>query len=79
MTKLYWVKTNAYNMLLSDDGDVRHYLVDCDDVRLYEHEGSEYEYLTTVMDDTTWDDTYETVDELTRDSEIIAEHISNDL
>lgn len=78
MKKLYFVRTNGYNMLVSDNGESRRVLTDNNDVLLCDVENPA-EYLKNVVeDDSSWEEYTETVEELTADAEILAE-IEKDL
>ena len=73
MKKLYFVRTNGYDMLVSDNGEIRRVLTDNNDVLLCDVENPE-EYLKNVVeDDSSWEMYDETVEELTADAEILAE------
>lgn len=73
MKKLYFVRTNGYDMLVSDNGESRRVLTDNNDVLLCDVE-NHAEYLKNVVeDDSSWEEYTETVEELTADAEIIAE------
>lgn len=73
MKKLYFVRTNGYDMLVSDNGEIRRVLTDNNDVLLCDVENPE-EYLENVVeDDSSWEEYSETVEELTTDAEILAE------
>lgn len=74
MKKLYFIKTNGYDMLISDNGEERRVLTDNSTVCLCDVENPE-EYLKTVVeDDSSWEEYSETVDELLDDEcEILAE------
>lgn len=63
--KLYFVSTNAYDVLVSDDGEIRRVLFDSIACRLYEQRGRANEFLREVEDDSSWEEFAETVDELT--------------
>lgn len=78
MKKLYFVRTNGYNMLVSDNGESRRVLTDNNDVLLCDVENPA-EYLKNVVeDDSSWEEYTKTVEELTADAEILAE-IEKDL
>ena len=78
MKKLYFVRTNCYDMLVSDNGESRRVLTDNNDVLLCDVENPA-EYLKNVVeDDSSWEEYTETVEELTADAEILAE-IEKDL
>lgn len=81
MKRLYFVSTNAYDMLISDDGDVRRVLVDNPRCNLYEQRERAEDFLREVEDDSSWREFEETVDELTSDPEtkILAEIETDDL
>lgn len=68
--KLYFVTTNAYDMLVSDDGETRRVLIDnsCGNLRMQRERVDEF--LREVEDDSTWQEFAETVDELTNGAEI---------
>ena len=68
--KLYFVTTNAYDMLISDDGEVRRVLVDNPTCNLYRQRERANEFLREVEDDSSWQEFAETVDELTDGAEI---------
>lgn len=73
MKKLYFVRTNGYDMLVSDNGESRRVLTDNNDVLLCDVENPE-EYLKNIVeDDSSWEEYTETVEELTADAEILAE------
>ena len=74
MTKLYFVKTNGYDMLVADNGTGRKVLVDCDDVKLYLQEENALEYLKNIWDTDTWDDNEGSALEIIGDNEIMAEY-----
>ena len=62
--KLYFVTTNAYDMVISDDGEVRRVLFDNPACNLYIQRERANEFLQEVEDDSSWDEFEETVDEL---------------
>ena len=68
--KLYFVTTNAYDMLISDDGEIRRVLVDNTACNLYRQRERANEFLREVEDDSSWQEFAETVDELTNGAEI---------
>nr|DAG76646.1 MAG TPA: hypothetical protein [Caudoviricetes sp.] len=75
MKKLYFVSTNGYDMLISDDGETRRVLTDNNAVLLCDVKKPE-EYLQNIVeDDSSWEEYNETVEELTADAEteILAE------
>lgn len=73
MKKLYFARTNGYDMLVSDNGEIRRVLTDNNNVLLCDVENPE-EYLENVVeDDSSWEEYSETVEELTADAEILAE------
>ena len=59
MKKLYFVRTNAYNMIVSDDGEIRRVLVENNDESLSAVEDPE-SYLQQVEDDSSWEGTSKT-------------------
>ena len=63
--KLFFVTTNAYDMLISDDGEIRRVLTDNTACNLYKQRGRANEFLREVEDDSSWQEFAETVDELT--------------
>lgn len=70
MKKLYFITTNAYDAVISDDGAVRRVLVDnpaCDLCAQRERAGA---FLREVEDDSSWQEFEETVDELTDSAEV---------
>lgn len=68
--KLYFVTTNAYDMLVSDDGETRRVLIDNSWANLRMQRERVDEFLREVEDDSTWQEFAETVDELTNGAEI---------
>lgn len=73
--KLYFVTTNAYDMVISDDGEVRRVLVDNTACNLHIQRERASEFLQEVEDDSSWQEFEETVDELTNwaETRILAE------
>lgn len=73
MKKLYFVRTNAYDMLVSDDGEIRRVLTDNDDEQLYKVEDYEA-YLQQIEDDSSWEEYEEPIEEFTEafDNEVLA-------
>lgn len=73
--KLYFVTTNADDMVISDDGEVRRVLVDNPACNLYIQRERANEFLQEVEDDSSWQEFAETVDELTdwAETRILAE------
>lgn len=73
--KLYFVTTNAYDMLVSDDGETRRVLIDNSWANLRMQRERASEFLQEVEDDSSWDEFEETVDELTNwaETRILAE------
>ena len=73
--KLYFVTTNAYDMLISDDGETRRVLIDNSWGNLRMQRERVDEFLREVEDDSSWQEFAETVDELTdgEETRIIAE------
>lgn len=63
--KLYFVTTNAYDMVISDDGEIRRVLIDNSWGNLHMQRERASEFLQEVEDDSSWDEFEETVDELT--------------
>lgn len=71
MKNLYFVTTNAYDMLISDDGETRRVLVDNAACNLYAQRDRAEEFLLNeVEDDSSWTEFEETVEELTAGDEI---------
>lgn len=68
--KLYFVTTNAYDMLISDDGETRRVLIDNSWANLHMQSERASEFLQEVEDDSSWQEFAETVDELTNGAEI---------
>lgn len=80
MKKLYFVVTNGYDMVISDDGEIRRVLIDNDACDLYEQRDRAEKFLHEVEDDSSWGEYSETVDELTDgECRIIAEIETNNL
>ena len=76
MKKIYFVKTNASNIVITDDGDVRRVLDNAD--RFVTAETLESLAESADFDDSSWDIYEEAVDELLDEQcEIIAEFEGN--
>lgn len=72
MKKLYFVRTNAYDCIISDDGESRRVI--CDVFAGYDDpEAEARKILELVEDDNTWDSFDEELDELIGDAEVLAE------
>lgn len=73
MKKIYFIRTNAYDMLVSDDGEIRRALVDNDDEQLYKVENHKA-YLEQVEDDSSWEVFENPIEEFTEafDNEVLA-------
>lgn len=73
MKKIYFIKTNGYDMLVSDDGETRRVLTDNDDEQLYKVEDYAA-YLQQVEDDSSWEEYEEPIEEFTEafDNEVLA-------
>lgn len=72
MTKLYFVKTNGYDMAISDNGNTRKVLVESEENPLCDHESSALDYLKSITDDSSWETYEESVEELIADNKILA-------
>lgn len=74
MKKLYFVRTNAYDMLVSDDGEIRRVLTDNDEEQLYKVKDYEA-YLQQVEDDSSWEEYEEPIESFTKafDNKVLAE------
>ena len=81
MKKLYYVTTGAYDMVISDDGEVRRVLVDSPQYAVCDHRDHAEEFLFEIEDDSSWGEYSETVKELTIgvETKILAECERNDL
>ena len=79
MKKLYFVRTNAYDMIISDNGEIRRVMTDSNECNIYAGNNEEkfenaLRILESVEDDSSWEIYEETVEELIHgDCEIIAE------
>ena len=75
MNKLYFVKNNAYNMCISDDGEIRRVISNECVPQGTVTESEAIDWLNSVEDDSSWERYEETVEELTAfpETEIIAE------
>lgn len=72
MIKLYFVRTNAYDCIISDDGDVRRVGYDVF-AGFDDPETVALDLLNLVDDVSEWDAFGEELDELIGDAEILAE------
>ena len=81
MKKLYYVHTGAYDMVISDDGEVRRVLADSPCYAVCDHRDRAEEFLAEIEDDSSWEEYPETVDELTNgmETKVLAECERNDL
>ena len=81
MKKLYYISTNAYDMVVSDDGEIRRVLADSSSFAVYEHRDQVAEFLNEIEDDSSWEELEETIEELLESDEveIVAECERNDL
>ena len=68
---LYFVKTNGYDMLVSDNGETRKVLVDNNDLCLCDVRNHK-KFLKAVEDDSSWEEYTESTEELTKGCEILA-------
>ena len=75
MKKIYYVRTNANDFLLTDDGETRR-ILDNENALCPRDEDGQYidinGFIAAVEDDSSWDEYSETVEELTDGCEIIA-------
>lgn len=74
MKKLYFVKTNADSMLVSDDGEIRRVLNDNSAVLLCDVEDPEAFLLDEVEDDSSWEIFENPIEDFTEfaDNEVVA-------
>lgn len=81
MKKLYYISTNAYDMVVSDDGEIRRVLADSSSFAVCDHFDRAAEFLNEIEDDSSWEELEETVEEILAhdEVEIIAECERNDL
>ena len=75
MKKIYFVKTNADYMLVSDDGETRRVLNDNNDVLLCDVEDPTTYLLNDVEDDSSWEVFENPIEDFTEafDNEVLAE------
>lgn len=81
MKKVYYISTNAYDMVVSDDGEIRRVLADSSSFAVCDHLDRAAEFLNEIEDDSSWEELEETVEEILAhdEVEIIAECERNDL
>lgn len=81
MKKLYYISTNGYDMIVSDDGEVRRALADSSRFAVCEHRDRAAEFLNEIGDDSSWEELEETIEDLLKfdEVEIVAECERNDL
>ena len=72
MKKLYFVRTNAYDCIISDDGEIRRVGRDVF-AGFDDPEAEALNILELVEDDTDWEEYAEEIDELIGDAEVLAE------
>lgn len=76
LTTLYFVATNGYYMLISDNGELRRVLVDNNDVLLCDFADNAEKYLLDVVeDDSSWEISEESAEQIIgeADGEVLAE------
>lgn len=81
MKKLYYISTNGYDMIVSDDGEVRRALADSSRFAVCDHRDRAAEFLNEIEDDSSWEELEETIEDLLKfdEVEIVAECERNDL
>lgn len=81
MKKLYYISTNGYDMIVSDDGEGRRALADSSRFAVCEHRDRAAEFLNEIEDDSSWEELEETIEDLLKfdEVEIVAECERNDL
>lgn len=75
MKHFYYVVTNGYDMVVSDDGEIRRVLIDSPQFNVREHRERAAAFLNEIEDDSSWEEYGETVDELVGGGKITAEII----
>ena len=71
MKKVYFVRTNGYDMLVSDDGEIRRVLTDNNDEQLYKFEDY-VAYLQQIEDDSSWEEFENSISDFIDDNEVLA-------
>lgn len=81
MKKLYYISTNGYDMVVSDDGETRRALADSSSFAVCDHRDRAAEFLNEIEDDSSWEELEETIEEILENDEveIIAECERNDI
>lgn len=81
MKKLYFISTNGYDMVVSDDGETRRVLADSSSFAVCDHCDRAAAFLNEIEDDSSWEEWDVTVEEILAhdEVEIIAECERNDL
>ena len=85
MKKLYFISTNGYDMVVSDDGETRRALADSSSFAVCDHRDRAAAFLNEIEDDSSWEEWEETIEEIVQthegqdEVEIIAECERNDL
>lgn len=81
MKKLYFISTNGYDMVVSDDGETRRVLADSSSFAVCDHLDRAAAFLNEIEDDSSWEELEETIEELLESDEveIVAECERNDL
>jgi len=69
MTKLYYVETNGYDMVVADHGNYRAILTDSNAFCVRDNRDRAQEFLNEIEDDSSWETTEATVEELTADEQ----------
>ena len=72
MMNLYFVRTNAYDCVVSDNGDARRVFFNVPYIHGDDQESEAVRFLESVEDDSCWEAYEESFDELLGDGEIIA-------
>ena len=71
---LYYIRTNGYDFVLSDDGEVRRVLTDEKDPTM--HDVRPTKYLAAVVDDSSWEVYEETAEDLISEGEVLAKMLN---
>lgn len=71
MKKVYFVRTNGYDMLVSDDGEIRRVLTDNNDEHLYKVK-DHVAYLQQIEDDSSWEEFENSISDFIDGNEVLA-------
>ena len=73
MKKLYFLRTNGYDMIASSDNEDIRYLTETNDFPIHASKDEAMDFLSRVEDDSSWEVLDSGFDDVLKECEIIAE------